>query len=147
MQSECLLKFCMIQLYLKLNYVIKRTCTLEIFCSVILFRKDYCYGSLIIDGCCFYDHQKWNFNQISHRYISLVIISEGHTQLLFYFFGRDCMVVESTATYAISGYHHWCCEFEWLIARCNRYIIMWWSWSVICGRSVVFSGYSRFLHQ
>jgi hypothetical protein len=26
--------------------------------------------------------------------------------------GRDRMVVEFTITYAISAYHHWCCEFE-----------------------------------
>ena len=25
---------------------------------------------------------------------------------------RDCMVVGFTTTYAISAYHHWCCEFE-----------------------------------
>jgi hypothetical protein len=26
--------------------------------------------------------------------------------------GRDRMIVEFTTTYAISAYHHWCCEFE-----------------------------------
>jgi len=26
--------------------------------------------------------------------------------------GPECMVVEFTTTYAISAYHHWCCEFE-----------------------------------
>ena len=26
--------------------------------------------------------------------------------------GHDRMVVEFTTTYAISAYHHWCCEFE-----------------------------------
>jgi competence protein ComGF len=26
--------------------------------------------------------------------------------------GRDRMVVEFTSTYAISAYHHWCCEFK-----------------------------------
>jgi len=25
---------------------------------------------------------------------------------------RDRMVVEFTTTYAISAYHHWCCEFD-----------------------------------
>jgi hypothetical protein len=34
-----------------------------------------------------------------------------------------------------------------LMARCTRYNIMWWSFSVTCDRSVVFSGYSGFLHQ
>jgi len=26
--------------------------------------------------------------------------------------GRDHIVVGFTTTYAISAYHHWCCEFE-----------------------------------
>jgi hypothetical protein len=26
--------------------------------------------------------------------------------------GRDCIVVRFTTTYAISAYHHWCCEVE-----------------------------------
>jgi len=26
--------------------------------------------------------------------------------------GRDRMEVGFTTTYAISAYHHWCCEFE-----------------------------------
>ena len=34
-----------------------------------------------------------------------------------------------------------------LMARYTRCKIMWWSLSLICGRSVVFSGYSAFLHQ
>jgi len=29
-----------------------------------------------------------------------------------FFGGRDRMVVGFTTTYAISAYHHWCCEFE-----------------------------------
>jgi len=36
------------------------------------------------------------------------------------------------------------------MARCTRYNIMWTlclSWSVTCGRSVIFSGYSGFLRQ
>jgi len=32
-------------------------------------------------------------------------------------------------------------------ARCIRYNIMWWSLSVTCGRSVVFSVYSGLLQQ
>jgi hypothetical protein len=31
--------------------------------------------------------------------------------------------------------------------RCTRYNIMWWSLSMTCGRSVVFSEHSGFLHQ
>jgi hypothetical protein len=33
------------------------------------------------------------------------------------------------------------------MARCTRYNLMWYSLSVNCGRSVVFSAYSRLLHQ
>ena len=33
------------------------------------------------------------------------------------------------------------------VERCTRYNIMWYSLSVTCDRSVVFSGYSGFLHQ
>jgi hypothetical protein len=33
------------------------------------------------------------------------------------------------------------------MTRCTRYNIMWWSLSVTCDRSVVFSGFSGFLHQ
>jgi hypothetical protein len=32
------------------------------------------------------------------------------------------------------------------MGRCTRSNISWWSLSVTCGRSVVFSGYSRFFH-
>jgi hypothetical protein len=53
---------------------------------------------------------------------------------------RDRMVVWFTTTYAISA---WCCEFD-QVEVCN---IMWWSLSVTCDRSVVFFGYSGFLHQ
>jgi len=27
--------------------------------------------------------------------------------------GRDRMIVGFTTIYAISAYHHWCCEFEY----------------------------------
>jgi len=33
------------------------------------------------------------------------------------------------------------------MARSSRYNIMWWSLSVTCDCSVVFSGYSGFFHQ
>jgi hypothetical protein len=33
------------------------------------------------------------------------------------------------------------------IVRCTLYNIMWWSLSVTCGRSMVYYGYSGFLHQ
>jgi hypothetical protein len=61
--------------------------------------------------------------------------------------GRDLMVVGLTTTYACNQ----CISPLKLLvripqlARCTRYSIMWLSLSVICDRSVVFSGYSSFL--
>ena len=47
--------------------------------------------------------------------------------------GCDCMVVGFTTTYAISVYHHWCCEFESSSGRdVQHYVIKfvsdfcWW---------------------
>jgi hypothetical protein len=38
--------------------------------------------------------------------------------------GRDRIVVGFTTTYAISVYHHWCCEFESLSGRgVQHYVI------------------------
>jgi len=38
--------------------------------------------------------------------------------------GRDHMVVGFTTTYAISAYHHWCCEFEsWSGWGVQHYVI------------------------
>ena len=60
--------------------------------------------------------------------------------------GRDLMVVGLTTTYACNQ----CILPLKLIvqipqlARCTRYSIMWFSLSVICDRSVVFSEYSSF---
>jgi hypothetical protein len=36
--------------------------------------------------------------------------------------GRDRMVVGFTTTYAISAYHHWCCDFESQSGRAGLYI-------------------------
>ena len=38
-------------------------------------------------------------------YIYLSLCPGGHC-------GHDCMVVGFTTTYAISAYHHWCCEVQ-----------------------------------
>ena len=40
------------------------------------------------------------------------IVLTGFTRWLRGHCGRDCMVFVFTTTYAISAYHHWCCEFE-----------------------------------
>ena len=62
--------------------------------------------------------------------------------------GRDHMVVGFIATYEISTYYHWICEYEshtWRgvldIMLCDTVL------SVTCDRSVVFSKYSGFIHQ
>ena len=55
--------------------------------------------------------------------------------------GRNRMV----NWYAISAYRHLSCEFESHSWR--DVLIMWYSLSMTCGRSVVFSEYSGFLHQ
>ena len=60
--------------------------------------------------------------------------------------GRDHMVVGFTTTYAINAFHHWCCEFEsrsgWGVQVQHYIFCMWYSLSVTCDRSVVFSGSS-----
>jgi hypothetical protein len=53
--------------------------------------------------------------------------------------GRDRVVVGLNTTYAISAYHHWCWESSNL-DQGDVYNIMWYSLSVTCDRSVVFSG-------
>ena len=56
--------------------------------------------------------------------------------------GRDRMVVGFTSAYAISPYHHWCCEFESRSGQgIHHYVIK------TCDMSVVFSGSSDFLHH
>jgi hypothetical protein len=57
---------------------------------------------------------------------------------------HDHMVVGFTTTYAISPYHHWHCEFE-SCSWWGVHNIMWYSLSVTCSRSVVFSGYFGFV--
>jgi len=59
--------------------------------------------------------------------------------------GCDRMVVELTSTYAISAYHHWCCEFESRSGRGVQHYVI--SLSVPCDRSVVFSGSSGLLYR
>ena len=57
------------------------------------------------------------------------------------------MVVEFPTTCAIDAYHCYSCEFEPVHGEkytIQHYVI---KLSVTCNRSVVFSGYSGFLHQ
>ena len=72
--------------------------------------------------------------------ICLCICWQGHH-------GHDRMVVWFTITYTICL----SCLMLWvqipLMARCIQYIIMWYSLSVTCSISMIFSGFSGFLHQ
>jgi hypothetical protein len=61
--------------------------------------------------------------------------------------GRIHMIIGFITTYAISAYHHHHCEFEsrsGKVYSMQHYVI---NLSVTCHMSVVFSGYSSFLHQ
>ena len=51
---------------------------------------------------------------------------------------RDCMVVGFTTTYAISTYHHWCCEIESWSGRGVQHDVIKFV-SDLWDRSVVFS--------
>jgi hypothetical protein len=56
--------------------------------------------------------------------------------------GHDRMVVEFTTTYAISAYHHWCCEFKSRSGQgAQHYVIKF-----VSDLQQV-SGFLRFLHQ
>ena len=70
-----------------------------------------------------------------------------HTHLNFWrgHRDRDRMVVGLTTTYAISTYHHWCCEFESRSGRCvQQYVIKFVGDMRQVGG---FSGSSVFLHN
>jgi hypothetical protein len=59
--------------------------------------------------------------------------------------GLDHMVVGFTTTYAISAYHHWCCEFESLSERgVHHYVIKFVS---ELRQLVVFSGSSGLINK
>ena len=42
----------------------------------------------------------------------------------------DRMVVRFTATYAISAYHHWCCEFKSWSGQCVQHYVIVCQWRV-----------------
>jgi hypothetical protein len=58
--------------------------------------------------------------------------------------GHDRMVVGFTTIYAISSYRQQRCEFE---PRSWQGVLDTTLLSVTCGRTMVFSWYSGFLHQ
>jgi len=60
--------------------------------------------------------------------------------------GRDRMVVGFTTIYVISAYHYWSCEFESRSWRNVFDTTLCDMWMTCGGRSMVFSGYSGFLH-
>ena len=63
--------------------------------------------------CCFWRHENVLIRKPSH---SLCFAISRDTCLSIYMArrGRNHLVVGFTTTYAISAYHHWCCEFETL---------------------------------
>ena len=71
---------------------------------------------------------KFTRNNICEVYITkMLTILKGWSRL-----GRDRMVVGFTTTYAISAYHHWCCEFESRSGRCvQHYVIKFVSFLLI----------------
>ena len=72
-------------------------------------------------------------------------IKQLNTNTMWGHCGRDCMVVGFITTCVISVYHHESCAFE---HRSWRYILdATLSLSVTWDQSVVFSGYSGYLHQ
>jgi hypothetical protein len=70
--------------------------------------------------------------------ISGIFISLSRTDCVYWgSHGCDCMVVGFTTTYAISAYHHWCCEFEsWSGRGVQHYVL---KFDMTCDRSVIFS--------
>ena len=76
-----------------------------------------------------------------------VHLMKSHWIGLKYNYCRGRMVVGFTTIYAISVYHHWRCDFESRSGEMyskQQYVIKFVS---DLRRSVVFSGYSGFLHQ
>ena len=58
-------------------------------------------------------------------------VSTLHRMPLSFCRGSDRMVVGFTTTYAISSYHHWCCEFESRSGRgVQHYFIKFYQWLV-----------------
>jgi len=58
----------------------------------------------------------FDFHRTSCKLHSLCKMNCSYLNLFIIFYGdrhgHDRMVVGFTTTYAISAYHHWCCEFE-----------------------------------
>ena len=98
------------------NYVISHVCIC--YCEVYLW---WSIGISVMHLCC----------------NSEFIYSRGCR-------GRDRTVVRFTTTYAISAYHRWSSyHVHGKVYSIQHYII---KLSITCGRSVIFSKYSGFLH-
>ena len=72
-------------------------------CSVILLLP------LFVDNIIISFYINWNCVVILVIVSFIIDLLDLHFQI---FGGRDRMVVGFTTTYAISAYHHWCCEFK-----------------------------------
>ena len=83
----------------------------------------------------------------THRVNKLVFLRDFDVVLLS-MQTRDCrgldrMVVGFTTIYAISAYHHWCCEFESRSGRGEQHYVI----KFVSDRSVIFSRSSGFPPQ
>ena len=79
------------------------------YCWMRLFACWYCWMRLFACWYC------WNC-------FSFLFIT--HADILWMKGRRNCMVVEFTTTYAISAYHHWCCEFESQSGRGTQHYVI-----------------------
>jgi hypothetical protein len=77
---------------------------------------------------------------LSNDYCSISV----HSKCLFWIYIFDEIWIKFTHKIYLTGM--WFYEFQLrFMARCTRYNIMWETFSLTYGRSVVFSGYSDFL--
>jgi hypothetical protein len=78
-------------------------------------------------------YNKKSLNKNNFHFIYTILSSAFHHEIwsivfdIQYFRGRrglDRMVVGFTTIYAISAYHHWCCEFESLSGRGVQHFVI-----------------------
>jgi hypothetical protein len=70
-----------------------------------------------------YNVLNWGGLNLSANLHGIVCILSRRAFSTIYIY-RDCMVVGFTTTYAISTYHHSCCEFEsWSVRGVQHYVI------------------------
>jgi len=101
----------------------------DIFHALVLFEQSNCIDWIIV--CYIYIYTVTDQHVRGRRGLDRMV----ETSWIYYYICNQCL----------SPLKLW--VRTPLMARCTRYNIMWYSFSVACGRSVVFTGYSGFLHQ